>query len=170
MHQGWVVRAGQGAAAIHSFLERGIVALGGEELGDLSRCDSSEIRQRYDVAFPKDSRSTRITRASQIARFLLNFQPGDGVVTPSPGSTAYLVGVIVSGYLWQPDAIAGMPHTRRVEWSCVAPRRDLTEPTRNTLGSISALFSVPEEVVVELRQHGTTLDAGGASLLGAPSP
>src|SRR6516164_9557577 len=113
MRQGWVVRAGQGAGAINLFLERGIVALGGEELGDLSRCASvTEMRQLYEVAFPKDSRSTRITRASQLARFLLDIQPGDNVVTPSPGSAAYLVGVIVSGYQWKPDVIAGMPHTR----------------------------------------------------------
>lgn len=168
MGRAWVVRAGQGAVAARQFLEQQVVGLGGSELGDLSSCRSvDEMRALYAHAFPADSQFTRNVRASQLARFVLDMRPGDAVVTPGPGGTAYLVGTISSGYEWRPRTVPEFPHVRAVRWSSVAARGSLTQRTLNSLGSISALFSISDEIMAELLTNGRPVAEASANALGA---
>lgn len=166
MRVAWVVRAGQGAIAARQFLDQQVVALGGSELGDLSNCRSlEEVRVLYARVFPADSQFTRNVRASQIARFVLEMHVGDAVVTPGPHGTAYLVGAISSGYEWRPRTIPEFPHVRQVRWTSVAARRSLTQRTLNSLGSISALFSISDEMVTELLRNGKSVEDAPTDVL-----
>jgi len=79
----------------------------------------------------------------------------------------FLVGAIASDYLWAPDLIPELPHLRRVRWTHAVGETELKRRTVNSLGSISALFSVSADVVLELDQHGTRLGNDDAALLSA---
>lgn len=52
----WRVRAGQGGYLIEEFVDRGFIAIGWYELGDLRQVTSQEeISELYNRAYPDDS-------------------------------------------------------------------------------------------------------------------
>lgn len=138
----WVVRAGEGAAFFDEFKNKNVVALGWNEVGDVSNVKGpEEIKKLFREKYPNYSNGKLGISAGQLSRFKFELNPGNYVVTYDPEKREYLVGKISSGYEWNP-ALLEYRHIHKVEWLGTVPRDNLSIPTKNTLGAISTLFEV----------------------------
>lgn len=138
------------------FREKGVVAIGFGDLGDLADTATREqILQRYKAAWPEANKFKAANVAGQLFRFVREIAVGDGVLTYDPARRVYLVGTIKGDCTYAKE-IEGVPHVRRVEWQGEVARDNLTAPTRNSLGAIQTLIQLPPEAVqdIERAMHG----------------
>lgn len=146
----WMVRAGHQAVLFDDFRSKNLVAIGWDALGDLSKVtDSDEVRNMMEKSYPDFSKGKTIMSASQVAKFRSDFEKGDYVVTYNPDERIYLVGEISSDYQFE-TKVEGYPHVRKVDWKGTIERDNLSTSARNTLGSISTIFEVNEDVQEEV--------------------
>jgi len=145
----WMVRAGQHAHLYNEFKEKGIVAIGWNDVGDLSQITNPDqiknvVRKTYSDYKP----GKKYITAGQLIRFKLNFKLGDYVITYNPEDREYLIGEIISDYMYDPKF--EKHHIRKVKWLGNIPRDLLSTSTKNTLGAISTLFEVNESAKNEI--------------------
>jgi restriction system protein len=162
----WMIRAGRGGENIDDFLQKGVMGFGDPKLGKLSSTTTKEeLLKLYATHYPEDKEGSRASWASQLTRFLSEVKVGDPVVTFDRDRRLYVLGKVTSEYLWQPDLVTDKPHLRRVEWSQQSPRDALSTATRNTLGSVLAIFRVSPDAAKELIERASPLGAASAPLL-----
>ncbi len=146
----WCVRADGGRFAEH-FRRGGYAAIGWREIEQ----DLSHVRTREDLypivqaAYPGVQSSIVLGNyVGQIARFLLEIQAGDYVITPAADTEWLYYGVVEPDpsyfYATSED---GCPyrHRRRVTWAAEPLRRSrLSIPLQNTLRALLAVFAVSQ--------------------------
>ena len=145
----WVVRADFGTYADH-FFSGGYAAIGWLENNDLSDIAiKDELVPLYKKAYPNDVSPYVIgAQVGQIARFLLEIQAGDYVITP-PKDTEWLRYGTVSedpSYCFaKNDDGCPFRHRRKVKWASKAIRRsDFSVPFQHTIRSSLTVFSVSQ--------------------------
>jgi len=146
----WLVRAGEAAYLVNEFLNKGIIAIGWNEVGDLTTATTSEkVKSLVKKNYPdyKDGK-VNIT-AGQLNRFRSTFNIGDSVLTYDPDQRIYHIGTIKSDYEYN-ESLTDMFHIRRVNWFARVLRDDLSPSARNTLGAISTIIEIPLEVQEEI--------------------
>jgi len=80
----WMVRAGEGGYLIDEF-EKGYVAIGWNELGDLSAAKTlDQIRELYEQAYPSDRPVRKANTVAMIYRFRSLFEIDGKVATYDP--------------------------------------------------------------------------------------
>lgn len=146
----WMVRAGQGGYVAEDFA-RGNIAIGWSRVGDLSPATTSDdVRREYLKAYP-DAKSGEIANVvAMLHKFRSIIRPGDPVITFDKARREYLVGKVVGDYMFLPGEVKDHPHIRKVEWQGRVSRDQLRVASRNTLGSTLTLFSVPEDVWLDV--------------------
>jgi restriction system protein len=148
-----MVRAGEDAFLIDDFRKKSYVSIGWNELSDLShvtdRDTIKELVEQNSDTFNYTKKSQINIAASQISRFLLDFQKGDYVLSYDPTTREYLVGEIQSDYEYN-DKLSEYHHVRRVKWLGKVSRDKLSTSTRNTLGAISTIFQINETAANEI--------------------
>lgn len=148
----WMVRAGKGGRFFDEFRDKSIVAIGWDGIGDLARMKTrDEIANAVRAASPNSSEQSISMTAGQLYRFAREFQIGDRVVTYDPRARRYLCGRIAGDYNFQSGHdVEEFLNTRTVEWQKETSREDITETSRNSLGAISTIFSIPPAVSADL--------------------
>jgi restriction system protein len=143
----WCVRADSCKYTSH-FLSGRYAAIGWATLGDLSNVTSrDELYPLYKVARPEDTSNLVIgNQVGQIARFLLELQPGDYVVTPAV-DTEWLhfgtLGADSAYYFASLDDGCPYPHRRRVAWAADRLRRaDFSVPFQRSSCSSLTVFEI----------------------------
>jgi restriction system protein len=153
----WTVRAGEHGRLFEEFRKKSIVAIGWNELGDLSSLKGSDqVKGLLAQKFPNKKPGWLGMSTSQVGRFRFDMKKGDWVVTYNPESREYLVGKIEGDYDFNPEEME-YHHTRKVKWQGSVSRDSLTATTKNTLGAISTLFQVgaeSEKEIVQLLSEG----------------
>lgn len=149
-----MVRAGEGAFLIDRFKNENRVVIGWE-LGDLTNVKNPEeikklVRQKYH-----DKKDGHVyIAASQISKFLFDFNKGDYVISYDPQNRVYLIGEIKSDYIYDdkffPDNTLEYCDVREVKWLGEVNRDDLTTSTKNTLGAISTIFEINPDASSEI--------------------
>lgn len=145
----WCVRAEFGTYTRH-FVEGGYVALGWMDGVDLSGISSrDELYPLYKQAHPEDTSNLVIgQQVGQIARFLLEIQAGDYVITPAADTEWLHYGQIepVPSYLYfTGDDGCPYRHRRRVKWAKNRLKRgDFSVPFQNTIRSSLTVFSISQ--------------------------
>lgn len=146
----WMVRAGREANYIDEFKSKKIIAIGWNEVGDLSNAkNAEEIKQRVRDVYPESKEGKINITASQIIRFRFDFKKGDQVVSYDPNERIYLVGEISSDYIYT-DKSNGYQHIRNVNWIGRVNRDEISTPTKNTLGAISTIFEISGDAKSEV--------------------
>lgn len=146
----WMVRAGEGAYLFDEFQSKNIVAIGWNEIGDLSKVSTpEEIKQIVKEKYSYSKLGQLNKSAGQINRFKFDFKKGDDVITYNPEERIYLVGEILGDYEYN-TKLGEHFHIRRVKWSGKVPRDKLSTSTKNTLGCISTIFELSEEAEEEI--------------------
>ena len=144
-----MVRAGRGGVYIEDF-EKGYVAIGWSQLGDLSQYASEDsLRQEYLDIFADQKPTARANAIAMILKFKDHIKAGDYLVSYGPETREYLIGRDKGEYLYQPDTIGNYPNLRRVDWIGKVSRDALTQKSRNSLGSTLTLFSISQPIIHE---------------------
>lgn len=150
----WMVRAGEGAFLIDRFKNENQIVIGWE-IGDLSNVTNlKEIKELIRKYFPEKKEGQVNIAASQISKFRFDFQIKDHVLSYDPQNRIYLVGEIVSDYIYDDTFYQDNPleycDVRKVNWLGTVNRDDLSTPTKNTLGSISTIFEINPDATKEI--------------------
>ena len=149
MGQYWMVRAGEQGYLFDEF-QHGFVGIGWNGLGDLSQlATQEEVRRKYDLAYENENPAKASNAVAMIWKFRSLLREGDGVITYNPTKRIYLVGTIASDYLYETDQT--YHHLRRVQWHGEINRDFLTAASRNSLGSLSILFSINNDVWADIQ-------------------
>jgi predicted Mrr-cat superfamily restriction endonuclease len=132
------------------FVAGGYVAIGWMPDVDLSGVTvREELYPLYRKAHPKDTSNVVIgQQVGQIARFLLEIEAGDYVITPAADTEWLHYGRIAEdpSYFYAPGT-DGCPyrHRRKVEWTHERLKRgDFSVPFQNTIRSSLTVFAVSQ--------------------------
>nr|WP_225562412.1 restriction endonuclease [Pseudoxanthomonas sp. PXM04] len=149
----WMVR-GEGGSLYDSFRERGVVAVGWNQLAPHAKpgVERKQLIALYQTAEPQTKHGTIVSGASQVWRFVNDIQDGDWIVTYSPSNRLYSIGKVSGPAEHHPEwAEQGMPLARKVQWQSQEISRDkLNTSTKNILGSTLTLFEVPLDAATEV--------------------
>lgn len=162
----WMVRAGAGGYLFNDFIEKGCVAIGWNEMGDVSGLHSpEEFKVRLRNLYPADSDGSIAASAATMFRFRQVLKAGDRVVSYSPDRRQYAVGTIDGDYEYQPGRVHDFNHVRPVCWENRHVSRDeLSTPAKAALGSAWTLFDpgvdARRELEAALRPSRSAADAG----------
>jgi restriction system protein len=143
----WGVRAGKGGAAENLFLRDAVIALEGNEIGDLRRFgdDREALRKAYIANHPHLRPRQVAVFVGQLHRLLNDVQRGDSVLYVSARAQLVYLGRVVSDYQYVESS--DFPHLRRVIWEPPRSTTDLSTSARQELNSMIALFRVTRHAV-----------------------
>ena len=111
----WVYAPGEGANMWNDFYDKGIMAIGWPELGDLSvYANKGEITLHMKEIYGGDSSYKNSVLA--VWQFVNEIEPGD-IVFAKRGRTEILgMGIVASGYEYDEDNDSEYPNIRKVNW------------------------------------------------------
>ncbi|MBB2835844.1 UNVERIFIED_ORG: restriction system protein [Rhizobium esperanzae] len=157
MSKSWMVRAERDGRLFDAFKDKSAVAIGWNEVGDLSAVKTRKaIADLVSGAWPETKPHSVAIAAGQLHRFVNEIEVGDMVVTYNPSRRVYLVGEIAGPYRYDTSIDPEDAQVRSVSWSGEVSRDLLSVESRNTLGAISTLFRISNEVAAELRKAMTS--------------
>ena len=102
--------------------------------------------------------------AGQLHRFRTEMKSGDAVLTYDPRRRVYLVGEIAGEYRWDPSIDPTDPNVRPVRWRGEVSRDLLAVTSKNSLGAISTLFVVPNDVLADVERALTSREPASDDL------
>tara|TARA_R110002167_G_scaffold67690_1_gene191199 strand:+ start:4147 stop:5148 length:1002 start_codon:yes stop_codon:yes gene_type:complete len=148
---GWMVRAGRGGRYFEDFSGGDYVAIGWDELGDLTQYQTAEDLRSVYVAIYGNSGKTGNALA-MLRKFRDEIQAGDLVISYGPETREYLIGQDKGEYYYAADDEEHDYGSRRkIEWLGKVRRDDLSAAVRNTLGSTLTLFALNNDCQTELK-------------------
>jgi restriction system protein len=140
----WVVRLGEGGRLADRCRERGVIAIGFEEVGELTPSESYEgLRNRvYERRRDQyDNVAGAGVVASMLWYFLHDMAPGDIVLSPKRETRELLVGIITGPYTRNPSTVdADYPNLRTVEWRGVVPYENIPREIWRSMTALQTLF------------------------------
>ena len=151
MKKVWCVRAENGMFA-HQFVDGGFMGIGW-----LRNVDVGDVRTReelypiYREAHPQDTSNIVVgQQVGQIARFLLEIQAGDYVITPAADTEKLHYGTVADSpsYYFEPSPSDGCVYTqrRKVGWAeDTLSRGSFSVPFQNSIRSSLTVFAVSQE-------------------------
>lgn len=140
----WGIHAGQTGDADALFLTEERVALGWDEMGDLTKLAPTRdaFKERAAQVYPHWKPGKVITSASQLYRFVHEMKEGDIVVYPSKRDRHVHIGRISRDYEYDPTAHKTYPNLRPVRWLQSYPRTHFSQGALYEIGSALSLFQV----------------------------
>ena len=125
------------------FLNQNLIAIGWEEMGDLSAISTSRdaYKEKYIAAYPNAKKGSIATSAGMLYRFVHEVQEGDYVVFPSKIDRKINIGVVESAYFYEATA-ALYPNRRKVKWLKHLPRTAFSQGALHEVGSALSFFQV----------------------------
>ncbi len=144
----WIIRAGERAAFVDDFLEKGIVAIGWAEVGPVAAdTPDEELKRRFLESYPAEKEGWRFVGAAMVRRFAREIHLGDSIATWDRNRRVYPLGTVTGGLEWQNHEL---PRVRKVQWTHEVDRDQLSVGARNSLGAIATMFRLPPEVALEM--------------------
>ena len=151
MNKGWMIRAGRGGKFFEGFEEGSYLAIGWNMLGSLGQySDKESIKQAYINAYGNEKPSKTANAIAIVRKFKFEIQKGDYVITYSPERREYKVGLDLGEYVYRENIDDGYAQTRKVNWIGDVKRDQLSQKSKNTLGSVLTLFALNDSVLAEL--------------------
>ncbi len=142
----WMVRS-SGGRITNAFIERGLVAIGWDALpmNIVDYKSREDIRKAVSLSWPDMKEGAISTSVGQLLKFAKTLKRGDSVVTYDSAARQYYIGEIIGDHEYHSNAENGFTNTRSVKWDPKPISRDnLSNTTKNSLGSILTIFKVPE--------------------------
>ena len=118
------------------FLHQNLIAIGWEEMGDLSVISASRdaYKEKYIATYPDAKKGSIATSAGMLYRFVHEVREGDYVVFPSKIDRKINIGIVESAYFY--DSTAAQYHNRRkVKWLKHLPRTAFSQGALHEVGS-----------------------------------
>lgn len=123
------------------FLNQNVIAIGWEEMGDLSsiKPNRDAFKQKYSEVYSDAKKGSIATGAGMLYRFLYEAQIGDYVVYSSKFNREINIGQITSDYFYTTENYS---QRRSVKWIKHFPRTAFTQGALYEVGSAMSFFSV----------------------------
>ena len=123
------------------FLSQNVIAIGWEEMGDLSSIEPNRdaFKKKYSEVYSDAKKGSIATGAGMLYRFLYEAQIGDYVVYPSKFNREINIGQITSDYFYTTEKYS---QRRTVKWIKHIPRTAFTQGALYEVGSAMSFFSV----------------------------
>src|ERR1700674_2278641 len=140
----WVVRAGKHGENENYALENSVVAIGWEELGDITTIKDREALQHlFGETYPDENIATTRMWTGEVWALKERIQKDDWVALPLKSRAAIAIGRVVGPYKYVPNAPHDAKHQRPVKWLRTdLPRADVEQDLLYSLGSVLAVFRV----------------------------
>ena len=145
-----MVRAGKDGENEDFALEKDVVVIGWDDLGDLSNIKGrDEVREMLRAAGSyDDNRLANYT--GQIFRFARKIAVGDLIVLPCKRTGTLAVGHCSGGYGYQPNNPPGARHVRPVNWRRTEqPRHSVSKDLLHSIGSLLTVFELKRNRAVD---------------------
>ncbi|WP_261338473.1 restriction endonuclease [Rhizobium leguminosarum] len=153
MSKSWMVRAERDGRLFDAFKEKSAVAIGWNEVGDLSNVKTRKaISDLVTATWPETKPQSVAMVAGQLHRFVNEVDVGDMVVTYNPSRRVYMIGEIAGSYRYDTLVDPEDAQVRPVHWQGEVSRDLLSVESRNSLGAISTLFRISNDVAAELKK------------------
>ena len=125
------------------FLSESVIAIGWEELGDLSRLPQNKeaLRLEYQKVFPTAKKMSVANCVGSISRFVFDMKVGDYIVFPSKYNREINLGVVESEYYYEPESQI-YNHRRKVRWLKHLPRVAFTQGALYEVGAFTTCFEI----------------------------
>lgn len=138
----WGIHAGRNGEADPLFLKKNVIALGWNEIGDLSglKPDRQTFKDAIAKVYPNKKPATVAIDAGQLLRFTNEIKTGDLVIYPSKRDREVHIGRIEGSYFY--NSGEDFPHRRSVKWLKTFPRTSFTQGALYEIGSAISLFQV----------------------------
>ena len=140
----WGIHAGRTGDADQLFLTKSFVAVGWNEMGDLSALapDRESFRAAVAKCYPALKPGAIPNYTGQLFRFVHEMKPGDFVAYPSKRDRQIHIGKVTGPYQYNPALDAGYPNLHAVQWLKAIPRTQFTQGALYEIGSAMSLFQV----------------------------
>lgn len=125
------------------FLKDNIVAIGWQELGDLSKIpeDREAFKEKYSQIYPDANKGSVAACVGMLFRYYHDVQIGDYIVFPSKSDRKINIGIIEGPYIYDPTQKEYV-NTRKVKWIKSLPRTSFSQGALYEIGSALTFFSV----------------------------
>lgn len=140
----WGIHAGHRGDADTLFLKKSVIALGWEDIGDLSKLAKNRDSFKAKIAevYPGIKEGAVPNWAGALFRFVHEMQTGDVIVYPSKVDRLVHIGKVVGSYRHAPEDSKSYPHSRAAKWLKAIPRTHFTQGALYEIGSAMSLFQV----------------------------
>lgn len=140
----WGIHAGRSGEADDLFLDGGVIGIGWEKVGDLSKLGANReaFKDAVRQAYPGKKPGAIPNNAGQLFRLLHEMEIGDLVAYPSKRDRHIHIGRIEGEYHF--DASSGViyPNRRAVKWLRSLPRTHFSQGALYEIGSAMSLFTI----------------------------
>lgn len=140
----WCVRAGEAGQADSVFLKKNCLAIGWEEVGDLSKIKPNRDAFKAKVAetYPAKKANAIPGYAGMLYRFVHEMKPGELVVYRSKIDKKFHIGEITGGYVYDPSVMKEYPNLRAVKWLGTFPTTQFTQGALSESNSTLTVFTI----------------------------
>ncbi len=140
----WGMHAGVGGAADSIFQEEHQIAIGWDDLGDLSGLPDRHqaFKDHMRAKGYEGSEQTIGVKAGMIYRFVHKMKKGHVVVYRPKGSVNVLIGKITGDYEYVPGD--DYPNRRKIDWQKTTTISTFSQGALHVLGAFMTLFKVGE--------------------------
>lgn len=156
----WMVRS-KGGKLFQTFLEKGIVALGGHgsepSIGDIGQYDTFDALQaRVWERRPDKSPSAAAYTTRVLFLFSQKMHVGDWVITDNPAgwNPHYVIGMVTGEYRYEASWALGLErysHVRSVQWGpAMVAKSDLPSRIRGEFGKRPSIYELSREAAAWL--------------------
>lgn len=125
-------------------IDKAYVAIGWEELGDLSHLpkDREAFKSKLAATYPLAKPGAIPVQAGVLYRFVHELNIGDLVIYPSKSDRLVNIGKITGDYFYDGTAQHEYPNRRPVQWLAHLPRDQISQAALYEIGSAVTLFAV----------------------------
>jgi len=139
----WGIHAGKTGDAESLFEKQSVIAIGWDEMKDLSPLKTREdFKKKYAEIYHNVKPGAIPVNAGQLYRFVREMKIGDMVIFPLKRSPEIWLGRVKSEYKYDPGVEEGYPNLRSVEWLKKFPRTMFSQGALYEIGSAMSLFQV----------------------------
>jgi len=144
----WVIRAGQNSAAHQFFIERGLIVLAKQDMGDLRRLpkERSAFYVAYAAHHPAGGREAISGIGGKFFRFIHEVCVGNLILYPCRLDKRIYFGEVAGAYFYDGSHGEEYPHRRKVRWQGSFPKSALSEFGRRELGAARTFFRFTKHV------------------------
>lgn len=142
----WGIHAGSTALADSLFMDRGVIAVGWPDVGDLAvlGSDRESFRRRVRETHKGRTDQQVASIVGVLYRFVHDLKDGDLIVYPRRIDRTVRLGRVVGPYSHRPDWDAHYCNVRPCEWINERPRTAFWQTALQEIGSAITLFRIRE--------------------------
>jgi restriction system protein len=140
----WGIHAGKTGDAESLFRQKSVIALGWDEIPDLSNLEAGRdsFKTQVKSIYPDKTLNSIANNAGQLYRFVHEMKVGDLIVFSSKRNREVKIGEVDGDYFYDKSSQPGYPHRRSVKWLSSAPRTKFSQGALYELGSAMSFFQI----------------------------